>query len=71
MSDADHLELLKTIKKLKAKVMISSYPNELYDEKLSNWHRILVQQPNHVAGGVIKGFKVEAIYLNYKPKDLK
>ena len=30
MNDSDHKELLKTIKKSKAKIMISGYENDLY-----------------------------------------
>lgn len=40
MTDADHEELLKTILKSKAKIMISSYDNELYNEYLNGWDKV-------------------------------
>lgn len=71
MSTKDHLKLLQLIQTLKAKVIISSYPNEQYDKELSKWRRMLIQQPNHVSGEVIKGYKIEAIYINYVPEVTK
>lgn len=67
MSDDDHLELLKTITKVKGKVIISTYPNKMYTEMLGDWHRHLTQMPNHVAAGVVKDIKFEALYMNFKP----
>lgn len=40
MSDADHEELLKIILKSQAKIMISGYDSEMYNEYLDDWNRM-------------------------------
>ncbi|MBR0568381.1 DNA adenine methylase [Azoarcus sp. L1K30] len=40
MTDADHLELLKAVVSLRGMVVISGYPNEMYDQALDGWHRV-------------------------------
>ena len=40
MSDADHEELLKTILQSKAKVMISGYESEMYNDYLKDWKKL-------------------------------
>lgn len=40
MVDTDHEELLKTIRKSNAKIMISGYSSEMYNEYLKNWNRM-------------------------------
>lgn len=40
MSDAEHAELLDFLRGLKGKVVLSGYPNALYDKTLAGWHRI-------------------------------
>lgn len=37
MSDADHVELLETLKSLDGMVIVSGYPCELYDKALKGW----------------------------------
>ncbi|NBJ93226.1 DNA adenine methylase [Parablautia muri] len=39
MTDADHEEMLKTILQVKAKVMVSGYESEMYNDYLHRWHR--------------------------------
>ena len=39
MTEADHIRLLETISKSKAKIMISGYQTDLYDEILKSWNR--------------------------------
>lgn len=39
MSDEEHLELLKTLKSVKGKVMLSGYDNPLYQKHLTGWRR--------------------------------
>jgi site-specific DNA-adenine methylase len=39
MEDADHVRLLRVLKKIKAHVVVSGYPSALYDEALSGWSR--------------------------------
>jgi site-specific DNA-adenine methylase len=40
MSDADHTRLLTVARSIDANVIISSYPNELYNETLKDWSTI-------------------------------
>lgn len=40
MTDLDHEELLKTLLELEGMVMLSGYPNEMYDDILAGWKRI-------------------------------
>lgn len=37
MSDEQHIEMLKLIKKSKSKIILSGYDNELYNSELFNW----------------------------------
>lgn len=39
MTEADHIRLLETIADSKAKIMISGYQTDLYDEVLKGWNR--------------------------------
>jgi hypothetical protein len=40
MADADHTRLLTVARSIDANVVISSYPNELYNETLKDWYTI-------------------------------
>lgn len=39
MTDADHEELLKSILRIRAKIMISGYESEMYNDYLQGWHK--------------------------------
>lgn len=39
MTDADHEEMLKVVLQVKAKVMISGYESEMYNDYLCGWHK--------------------------------
>ena len=39
MTEADHEELLQTILQSKAKIVISGYESEMYNEYLQGWHK--------------------------------
>ncbi len=39
MTDSDHEELLKTLLQSKAKIMISGYESEMYNDHLSDWEK--------------------------------
>lgn len=63
MNDSDHKELLKTIKKSKAKIMISGYENDLYSVELKNWNKeVLFSNDN--SGKRRK----EIVWMNYLPQ---
>ena len=66
MTDDDHREFLAVAKSLKhAKVMISGYPSELYDEALKGWERHEFDVANHAASGKVKERKIEVVWTNY------
>lgn len=63
MEDSDHVELLDTIRKSKAKILISGYDCELYNNYLKDWHRL------EFAATAEKGLKrTEVLWLNYEPQ---
>ena len=65
MTDDDHAELLHTIKACKGSIMISGYPNAMYDRELSLWTRHTFDLPNHAAGGVTKARMTEVVWCNF------
>jgi DNA adenine methylase len=65
MTEADHRELLATIKQCQGKVMLSGYPNELYSGELAGWNRHDFLIDNKAAGGTTKRKMIEAVWMNY------
>jgi DNA adenine methylase len=65
MTDADHRELLATIKAVQGKVILSGYANDLYDRELASWRREQVEVPNNAAGGKTKRRMTEVIWCNF------
>lgn len=61
MTDADHEELLKAIIKSKAKIMISGYESDMYNEYLREWHKEFFQScAEH------NGPRLEVVWMNYE-----
>lgn len=58
---ADHLELLRVLLELDCAVLITGYPNEVYDRILSHWH--ITDYPNCTRSGLV----VERAWTNYPP----
>jgi hypothetical protein len=54
MSGAGHERLLNVLLRCKGKVMLSSFPNALYDEALAGWRRVEFDVANRAAGGESK-----------------
>ena len=65
MTDQDHRELLSVIKQCKGKVLLSGYPNALYDRELSGWTRHDLQIDNKAAGGKTKRQMTESVWMNF------
>ena len=64
-SRQDHIQLLKVAGSLKTNVVISSYPNELYEEALKDWSNIEFQSQTR------SGTATEKVWYNYpKPTEL-
>lgn len=61
MTDADHEELLKLILQSSAKIMISGYESEMYNDYLRGWEK------RHFASCAEGGkTRTETIWMNYK-----
>lgn len=61
MENAEHIELLKLLKKHPGKVLISGYDNDLYNSMLQGWGK--VQKKTRAEGGIQR---VETLWMNYK-----
>lgn len=62
MDEQDHEELLKTAKQHKGPILISGYDNELYRDKLKEWHR-----EEATAYSQIGTKKREVLWMNFEP----
>jgi DNA adenine methylase len=65
MTEQDHLELLAVIKQCQGKVMLSGYPNPMYDHELAGWRRVDFAIDNKAAGGKVKRQMTEALWMNF------
>lgn len=65
MSEAEHVELLELLQRIRGKVILSGYPSELYDDLLAGWHRHDRELPNNAAGGKTKRRMVECLWCNF------
>lgn len=64
LDQAGHERLLTCLRQLPCAVMISTYPCELYERVLSDWHQVTFQGTSHV------GRRVEVVWLNFVPGGL-
>lgn len=60
MSDPDHMKLLDIIKHLKCPVMISTYPNAMYEAELKGWRKVSFNSVK--SNGTIAD---ELLFMNY------
>jgi len=61
MSDADHEDLLKKALKSKAKIMISGYESDMYNDYLKDWNKAVFQScAEH------NGTRQETVWMNYE-----
>jgi DNA adenine methylase len=65
MNEAQHRNLLELVKSLKAKVLLSGYPSELYDTELVNWNRVTKDTANHSSHEPGKDRMTECIWMNF------
>lgn len=61
MDDMHHLELVQALAKTKAKIVLSGYDCELYNQYLQGWHKDRIQARMTVGTGT------ETIWMNYEP----
>lgn len=62
MTDADHDELLKALLQSKAKIMISGYESEMYNDYLNGWEK--KQFSSCAEHGKPR---METVWMNYEP----
>jgi DNA adenine methylase len=65
MTEQDHADLLDVLQQCKGKVILSGYPNALYDRVLAGWNRDAVDVANHAAGGKQKARETEVLWRNF------
>ena len=65
MDEEDHRQLLTAIKQCQGKIMLSGYPNPLYDKELVAWRRRDFIIDNKAAGGKIKREMTESVWMNF------
>jgi DNA adenine methylase len=65
MTEDDHRKLLAVIKQCQGKVVLSGYPNPLYDGELAGWRRQEFAIDNKAAGGKTKREMTESVWMNY------
>jgi len=63
MTDDEHREFLVAMVNIRGKAIISGYRHFIYDEMLSDWHRVDI--PHHTAAG---SYKTECLWMNFQPK---
>ena len=65
MSTEQHTELLETIKGCTGNVLISGYPNPLYDEQLKDWNVLDIEIDNKASALKSKPKMIERLWMNY------
>lgn len=59
LTEADHVRLLRAIRRQRCMIMISGYPSALYDDMLAGWSRVEHQVSTR------GGQRTEALWFNY------
>ncbi len=59
LTSQGHFELLRVLKSIRARVIISGYPSDLYDSELRGWNRVQFTAKAH------DGIRVESLWANY------
>jgi DNA adenine methylase len=65
MDTVSHRALLDTIQQCKGHVMLSGYPNDLYDKALHNWNRHDREIDNKVSNAASKRTMTESLWCNF------
>ena len=65
MDESQHSALLETIKQCKGRVILSGYPNGLYDQALDGWTRCDRKIDNKVSGASKKRKMTESLWCNF------
>ncbi len=65
MSTDQHIELLDVISDCEGKVLISGYPNKVYERCLRKWNVVDIEIDNKASSAKRKPKMVERIWMNY------
>ncbi len=65
MDESAHADLLATIGQCQGSVMLSGYPNDLYDRILHDWNRHDRKIDNKVSGARSKRIMTESLWCNF------
>src|SRR5262249_39712529 len=67
MTAEGHLQLLKSIRRIQGKFLLSGYRNKLYAaaEQKFGWRRVEFEMPNDASGGASKRRMTECIWMNF------
>lgn len=65
MTEGQHREMLATIKRCEGKVMLSGYPNAIYDRELADWNHHDFEIDNKASSAKTKPIKTERVWMNY------
>lgn len=67
MNDDDHRQLLQRLQNIRGKFMLSTYPNQMYEQYAAEtgWTYVDFSLPNNAASGRTKRAMVERVYKNY------
>lgn len=63
MTNREHEDLLNALQVCRAKVILSGYPNELYDSALRDWRKL--ERPTHVQFSNSGRSRTEVLWLNW------
>jgi DNA adenine methylase len=66
MAEQEHAELLNLLREVNGKVLLSGYPNPLYEEKLARWNRVDFNLANYAAGGAAKRRMTECVWIKFE-----
>jgi DNA adenine methylase len=65
MSNADHERLLKTLREVHGKVILSGYRNAIYDQSLADWNSVELEIDNKSGSGKTKQKRREILWMNF------
>ena len=66
MDESDHISLIKCLKQIKGKFLLSGYPSELYDRELSDSRCVVREIDNKASSSKTKELKTECLWMNYE-----
>lgn len=68
MSEAEHIKLSLVLKAAKGKVVLSAYPDPLYDRLYKKWHREEKKVLSQYMTDSKKAARVEVLWMNFRPE---